>query len=84
MTYTIGLFLYGAAFVNGVTLKHDSYSAESALAQLDETAQLVTPCLCFRYKDGAIGATGSTEPADAIFWSKIELGGYITTPDSNN
>ena len=70
MTYTIGLFLYGAAFVNGVTLKHDSYSAESALAQLDETAQLVTPCLCFRYKGGVAAVV-------ADFWDPIENGGYI-------
>lgn len=37
---------------NAVTLKHDSFSAESALAELDESImKFVNPCMCFEYAD---------------------------------
>jgi hypothetical protein len=65
---------------SAVTLKADSYSAESALAQLDVTQMPVDPCLCFRYKTGADDSGG----APATDYSEIEEGGFLVDLDSNS
>jgi hypothetical protein len=75
MTNVVALFLYGAAYTNALTLKRDSYSAEQALAQLDEEAQLMKACLCARYNDGASAADGD--------FGEIEDGVYIEDVDAD-
>jgi hypothetical protein len=59
---------------SAVTLKSDSYSAEMALAQLEQ--ELFTPCLCFRYK-------GYNDDAPGTLTNKIADGGYIVDVDAD-
>ena len=82
MTFTtkaikLTTFLLLTATTHAVTLKRDSYSSETALGQLDETAtQTTTPCLCFRYEDS------KTPDADGTF-STIEIGGTIQAHENH-
>lgn len=78
MTNTIGLLLYGASFATAVTLKSNSYSAESALAQLEASVTNDEHCLCFRYANGVADNGGAPLGAPSPAYSDIEQGGYIT------
>ena len=89
MTNTISLLLYGASFTKAVTLKSDSYSAESALAQLDETQKSFEDCLCFRYRDGLLADPTEVDPTDPDvlindqFLYTIKDGGFIENTGPN-